>query len=69
MVSPNIYEPQTQRCEIKVEYVDLRYKYYARKIVVGFAHAISERMDWKHKIVWCTEDGHVIELKNCDKEE
>jgi len=64
IVSPNIWEPQTQRYEIKVEYVDLRYRYYAREIVVGFANAISERMSWKHEIVWCTEYGHVIEWKN-----
>jgi hypothetical protein len=69
MVSPNIYEPQTQRCEIKVEYIDLRYRNYARKIVVGFANAISSRMSWKHEIVWCTEDGHLSVWKNSDKEE
>jgi len=68
IVSPNIWEPQTKRCEIKVEYIDLRYRNYARKIVVGFANAISSRMSWKHKIVWCTEGGHVIEWKNSDKE-
>jgi hypothetical protein len=68
MVSPNIYESQTQRCEIKVEYVDLRYRNYARRMVVDFANAISSRMTWKHEIVWCTEDGHVIELKNINRE-
>ena len=64
LVSPNVYEPQTQRCEIKVEYIDLRYRNYARRMVVDFANAVSSRMSWKHEIVWCTEEGHVTEWKN-----
>ena len=68
IVSPNLYEPQTKRPEITVDYVDLRYRYYARKEVVGFAIAISSQMSWKHEIVWCTEDSHIIEMKNSDIE-
>jgi hypothetical protein len=68
VVLPNIWEPQTKRCEIKVEYIDLRYKIHARKIVVSLANAISSRMSWEHEIVWCTENGHIIEWKNRNEE-
>jgi hypothetical protein len=60
IVSPNRWEPQTKRCELKVAYSCLGYKYYSRKNVVDFAYAISSRMSWEHEIVWFTEHGKII---------
>ena len=64
IVLPNLYEKQTKKPEIKIEYSDLRYKYSARKEVVGFANEITSRMRWKHTITWITENGEIRNLKN-----
>jgi hypothetical protein len=68
IVSPNLWEEKTKKCEIKFSYIGLPYKYNSRKQIVDFAKDVSSRISWKQKIVWFTEDGEIIIWKNSSKE-
>jgi hypothetical protein len=63
-LSPNLYEDQSKDCEITFSCNDIAYRYNEREKVVEFAEDISSRTRWKHKIVWFTDDGSIVEWKN-----
>jgi hypothetical protein len=66
-LSPNLWDERTKKCEITFTYTDLDLKYNTRKKVVEFGEDISCLINWKHKIVWFTEEGNVVEWKNGDE--
>ena len=66
---PNLWDEKTKDSEITFTYTNLGLKYNKRKEVVEFGEDISSLINWKHKIVWFTEDGDVTVWKNSDEKE
>lgn len=67
ILSSNLWDEATKKCEIAFTYTDLRFKSNTRKEVVEFGEEISSLINWRHKIVWFTDDGDVTEWKNSDE--
>lgn len=67
ILSPNLWDETTKKCEISFTYTDLDLKYNRRKEVVEFGEDISSLINWRHKIVWFTDDGDVTVWKNSDE--
>ncbi|MGA2682284.1 MAG: hypothetical protein ABSF44_10865 [Candidatus Bathyarchaeia archaeon] len=67
ILSPNLWDEGTKNCELTFTYTDLDLKYNQRKEVVEFGEDISSLINWKHKIVWFTDDGDVTVWKNSDE--
>ena len=71
ILSPNLWEEGTKNtriCEITFTFIGLDYKYNSRKEIANFGEEISSVLsNWKQKIVWFTEDGHVTVWKNGDE--
>jgi len=67
ILSPNLWDERTKKCEITFTYTDLDLKYNKRKEVVEFGEGISSIINCEHKIVWFTDDGDVTFWKKSDE--
>lgn len=63
-IFPHIWDEKDKQCKITFTYCELNYKNSYRKQVIKLGREISSCMNWKHKIIWFTEEGKITETIN-----